>query len=150
MSDVTTQDINDALERAQSLKANAEEFMDIADEINNAASIRMEEERGIDIDSTHKIPLDDIPLGEEALRVKEDMPGVDTAIQTLEDLAEGKIPATEVSEKFQEAMEDLDTLDSTLQDVGAEDVIKASQSSDDDYDFQGDQDDETYDDEEYD
>ena len=82
--------------------------------------------------------------------MKEDMPGVDTAIQTLEDLAEGKIPATEVSEKFQEAMEDLDTLDSTLQDVGAEDVIKASQSSDDDYDFQGDQDDETYDDEEYD
>ncbi|SVQ51212.1 Uncharacterised protein [Klebsiella pneumoniae] len=144
------QDINDALERAQSMKANAEEFLDIADDINNAACIRMEEERGSDIDSTHKISLDDIPLGEEALRVKEDMPGVDTAIQTLEDLAEGKIPATEVSEKFQEAMEDLDTLDSTLQDVGAEDVIKASQSSDDDYDFQGDQDDETYDDEEYD
>ncbi|HCD4626611.1 TPA: hypothetical protein ACF292_002202 [Klebsiella pneumoniae] len=145
MSDVTTQDIDDALERAQSLKANAEEFMDIADGINNAACIRMEDERG-----TCKIPLDDIPLGEEALRVKEDMPGVDTAIQILEDLAEGKIPATEVSEKLQEAMEDLDTLDSTLQDVGAEDVIKASQSSDDDYDFQGDQDDETYDDEEYD
>ncbi|EPF6130404.1 hypothetical protein KQ284_11975 [Klebsiella pneumoniae] len=145
MSDVTTQDIDDALERAQSLKANAEEFMDIADDINNAACIRMEDERG-----TRKIPLDDIPLGEEALRVKEDMPGVDTAIQILEDLAEGKIPTTEVSEKFQEAMEDLDTLDSTLQDVGAEDVIKASQSSDDDYDFQGDQDDETYDDEEYD
>lgn len=150
MSDVTTQDIDDALERAQSLKANAEEFIDIADDINNAACIRMEDERGIDIDSTRKIPLDDIPLGEEALRVKEDMPGVDTAVQILEDLAEGKIPATEVSEKFQEAMEDLDTLDSTLQDVGAEDVIKASQSSDDDYDFQGDQDDEAYDDEEYD
>ncbi|KFC84148.1 MULTISPECIES: hypothetical protein [Enterobacterales] len=148
MSDVTTQDIDDALERAQALKETAEEFIDIADGINNAARIRLEDERGIDIDSTRTIPLDDIPLGEEALRVKDDTPGVDTAIQTLEDLAEGKIPAAEVNEKFQEATEDLDTLDSTLQDVGAEEVIKASQSSENDNDFYGDQDDETYDDEE--
>lgn len=148
MSDVTTQDIDDALERAQALKETAEEFIDIADGINNAARIRLEDERGIDIDSTRTIPLDDIPLGEEALRVKDDTPGVDTAIQTLEDLAEGKIPADEVNEKFQEATEDMDTLDSTLQDVGAEEVIKASQSSENDNDFYGDQDDETYDDEE--
>ncbi|EKK5412366.1 hypothetical protein ACHEUP_07825 [Enterobacter cloacae] len=148
MSDVTTQDIDDALERAQELKETAEEFIDIADGINNAARIRLEDERDIDIDSSRTIPLDDIPLGEEALRVKEDMPGVDTAIQTLENLAEGKIPASEVSEKFQGAMEDLNVLDGTLQDVGAKDIIKASQSSDDD--FYGDQDDETYHDEEYD
>ncbi|WP_031519947.1 hypothetical protein [Siccibacter colletis] len=150
MSDVTTQDIDDALERAQALKDTAEEFIDIADGINNAARIRLEDERGIDIDSTRTIPLDDIPLGEEALRVKEDTPGVDIAIQTLEDLAEGKIPTAEVNEKFQQATEDLDTLDSTLQDVGAEEVIKASQLSENDNDFYGDQDDETNDDEEYD
>ncbi len=148
MSNITAQDIDDALERAQSLKETAEEFIDIADGINNAARIRLEDERGIDIDSTRTIPLDDIPLGEEALRVKDDAPGVDAAIQMLEDLAEGKIPATEVNEKFQEAVGDLDTLDSTLQDVGAEEVIKASQSSDYDNDFYVDHDDETHDDEE--
>ncbi|MEQ4510158.1 MAG: hypothetical protein ABN480_06090 [Dickeya sp.] len=131
MSDVTTQEIDDELEWAQALKETAEEFIDIADGINNAERIRLEEERGIDIDSTHWVSLEDIPLGEEVLRVKNDTPGLDIAIQTLEDLAEGKIPAAEVIEKFQEAMEDLDTVEGTLQDVGAEEVIKASLASGD-------------------
>ncbi|MGS6172406.1 hypothetical protein ACVGX7_17320 [Enterobacter hormaechei] len=128
MSEVTTQDIDDALERAQTLKDIAEEFVDIADGINNAERIRLEEERGIDIDSSRWVPLDDIPLGEEVLRVKDDTPGLESAIQTLENLAEGKIPAADIIEKFQEAMEDLETVEGTLQDVGAEEVIKASEA----------------------
>lgn len=126
MSEVTTQDIDDALERAQTLKDIAEEFVDIADGINNAERIKLEEERGIDIDSSRWVPLDDIPLGEEVLRVKDDTPGLESAIQTLENLAEGKIPATDIIEKFQEAMENLETVEGTLQDVGAEEVIKVS------------------------
>jgi len=126
MSEVTTQDIDDALERAQTLKDIAEEFVDIADGINNAERIKLEEERGIDIDSSRWVPLDDIPLGEEVLRVKDDTPGLESAIQTLENLAEGKIPAADIIEKFQEAMENLETVEGTLQDVGAEEVIKVS------------------------
>lgn len=148
MSEVTMEEIGDALERAEGLKAIAEEYIDVAGGINYDARIRLEDELDIDIGSTRSIPLDDIPYGEEELRVKEDTPGVEIAIQTLEDLAEGKIPSADVNEKFQEALEDLDALDSTLQDVGAEELIKASQSSNDDNDFYGDQDDEEYDDEE--
>ncbi|AMJ70204.1 hypothetical protein AW879_09940 [Enterobacter cloacae] len=143
MSEVTTQDIDDALERAQTLKDIAEEFVDIADGINNAERIRLEEERGIDIDSSRWVPLDDIPLGEEVLRVKDDTPGLESAIQTLENLAEGKIPAADIIEKFQEAMEDLETVEGTLQDVGAEEVIKASQAPYEN-DFDDEQDDGEY------
>ncbi|MFW9764902.1 hypothetical protein V3H19_10945 [Vibrio parahaemolyticus] len=131
MCKVTTQEIHDALEWARTLKETAEEFIDIADGINNYERIRLEEERDIDIDSKRWVPLDDIPLGEEELRVKDDRPVLDNAIQALKDLAEGKTPASEVIEIFEEAMEDLDAVEGTLQDVGAEEVIKDSQSSDD-------------------
>jgi hypothetical protein len=131
MNEVTTQEIDDALERALALKEVAEKFIDIADGINNAERIRLEEHRGIDIDSTRYISLDDIPLGEEVLRVEDDAPGLDKAIRILEDLAEGKIPAGDVIEKFQGVMEDLDSVEGTLQDVGAEEVIKASITTDD-------------------
>lgn len=147
MSDVTPQEIDDALERAQALKETADEFIDIAEDINNVERIRLEEERDIDIDSKRWVPLDDIPLGEEVLRVKDDQPNLDTAIQTLEDLAEGKIPAADVVEKFQEAVEDLNNIEGTLQDVGAEEVIKASQAPDDN-DFYDEQDDGEYSEEE--
>lgn len=143
MNDVTTQEIDDALDRAQTLKETAEEFIDIAEGINNAERIRLEEERDIDIDSSRWVSLDDIPLGEEVLRVRDDTPSLETAIQTLENLAEGKIPAANVIEKFQEAMEGLDTMEGTLQDVGAEEVIKASQASDDN-EFYDEQDDGEY------
>ncbi|MTC43611.1 hypothetical protein [Providencia sp. wls1921] len=131
MKDVMTQEIDDALEWAEKLKEASDEFIGIADGINNAERIRLEEERGIDIDSTQWVSLDDIPLGEEVLRVKEDTPNLDIAIQTLEDLAGGKILDTEFIEKFQEAIDDLNTFNDTLQDVGAEEVIKAYQVSDD-------------------
>lgn len=143
MNDVTAQEIDDALERAQKLKETTEEFIDIADGINNAARIKLEEERGIDIDSTRWVPLDDIPLGEEVIRVKDDLPSLDVVIQTLENLTEGKIPTAEVTEKFQMVIEELDTVESTLQDVGAEEIIKASQVSVDS-DFFYEQDDEEY------
>ncbi|EHR0228944.1 hypothetical protein KS670_004554 [Vibrio parahaemolyticus] len=131
MSNVMTKEIADALEWAQELKETADEFIDIADGINNDERIRLEEERDIDIDSKRWVPLDEIPLGEEELRVRDDRPILDNAIQTLKDLAEGKTPASEITEKLEEAMEDLDAVEGTLQDVGAEEVIKASQSSDD-------------------
>lgn len=131
MKDVMTQEIDDALEWAEKLKETSDEFIDIADGINNAERIRLEAVRGIDIDSTRWVSLDDIPLGEEVLRVKEDTPNLDIAIQTLEDLAGGKILDTEFIEKFQEAIDDLKTFNDTLQDVGAEEVIKAYQASDD-------------------
>lgn len=131
MKDVMTQEIDDALEWAEKLKEASDEFIGIADGINNAERIRLEEERGIDIDSTQWVSLDDIPLGEEVLRVKEDTPNLDIAIQTLEDLAGGKILDTEFIEKFQEAIDDLNTFNDTLQDVGAKEVIKAYQASDD-------------------
>lgn len=124
-NDVTAQEIDDELERAQTLKETAEEFIDIADGINDDERIRLEEKRGIDIDSKSWVSLDDLPLGEEVLRVKDELPGLYTAIQTLEDLTEGKIPAAEVIEKLQGAMEGLDAVESTLQDVGAEDVMRA-------------------------
>ncbi|EPB6518434.1 hypothetical protein ACRRA1_001355 [Vibrio parahaemolyticus] len=133
MGNVTTQEIHDALEWAQTLKETSEQFIDIANGINNGERIRLEEERDIDIDSKRWVPLDDIPLGEEELRVKDDRPILDNAIQTLKDLVEGKTPASEITEKLEEAMEDLDAVEGTLQDVGAEEVIKASQSSDDDF-----------------
>ncbi|EJS4060552.1 hypothetical protein KW539_13580 [Vibrio fluvialis] len=133
MSNVMTKEIADALEWAQELKETADEFIDIADGINNDERIRLEEERDIDIDSKRWVPLDEIPLGEEELRVRDDRPILDNAIQTLKDLAEGKTPASEITEKLEEAMEDLDAVEGTLQDVGAEEVIKASQSSDDDF-----------------
>lgn len=130
MCEITTQEIDDAVEWAQKLKETTEEFIDIADGINNAARNRLEDERGIDIDSTCRVPLDDIPLGEEELRAKDEIPSLKTAIRTLEDLSEDKIPATKVTEKFQEAIEVLHNVESTLQDVGAEEVIKAYQVSD--------------------
>lgn len=132
MCEITTQEIDDAVEWAQKLKETTEEFIDIADGINNAARNRLEDERGIDIDSTRWVPLDDIPLGEEELRAKDVIPSLKTAIRTLEDLSEGKIPATKVTEKYQEAIEVLHNVESTLQDVGAEEVIKANQVSDGD------------------
>lgn len=91
MSDVTMKEIDDALDRAQALKGIAEEFISIADAINNAERIRLEDVRGIDIDSKRWVPLEDYPLGEEVLRVKGDMPGLETAIQSLEDLANAEI-----------------------------------------------------------
>lgn len=147
MSDVTPQEIDEALERAQELKEIADEFIDIAEGINNAERTRLEEERDIDIDSKRWVPLDDIPWGEEVLRVKDDQPNLDTVIQTLEDLAEGKIPAANVVEKFQEVVEDLNNIEGTLQDVGAEEVIKSSQVPDDN-DFYYEQDDGEYSEEE--
>lgn len=42
MSDVTMKEIDDALDRAQALKGIAEEFISIADAINNAERIRLE------------------------------------------------------------------------------------------------------------
>lgn len=143
MNDITAQEIDDALERAQKLRETSEEFIDIADGINNTARIKLEEERGIDIDSTRWVPLDDIPLGEEVFRVEDDLPSLDAVIQTLENLTEGKIPTAEVTEKFQMVIEELDTIESTLQDVGAEEVIKASLVSVDS-DFFYEQDDEEY------
>lgn len=140
MNDVTTQEIDEALELAQELKETAEEFIDIADSINNAERIRLEEKQGIDIDSARRVPLDDIPLGEELIRVEDDMPLLDIAIQNLEDLAEEKILSAEVIEKFQGVMEDLDIIKGTLKDVGAKEVIKAYQASDDN-DFYHEQDD---------
>lgn len=148
MSNVTLQEIDNELERAQTLKETAEEFVDIAEGINYTARIRLEEERGIDIDSKRWVSLEDIPLGEEALRVKDDQPNIDSAIQILEDLVEGKIPATEVDEKFREALEDLNSAEDTLEDVGAEEVIKTYQEPDDDDFYQVDdieQDDAEYD-----
>ncbi|HFT4458625.1 TPA: hypothetical protein ACHT7G_005050 [Klebsiella pneumoniae] len=147
MSDVTMKEIDDALDRAQALKGIAEEFISIADALNNAERIRLEDVRGIDIDSKRWIPLEDYPLGEEVLRVKEDMPGLETAIQSLEDLANAKNPDADVIEKFKGAMEDLDTIEDTLLDVGAEEVIKISQASDDN-DLYHEQDDAEYSDEE--
>lgn len=147
MSDVPMKEIDDALDRAQALKGIAEEFISIADALNNAERIRLEDVRGIDIDSKRWIPLEDYPLGEEVLRVKEDMPGLDTAIQSLEDLANAKNPDADVIEKFKGAMEDLDTIEDTLLDVGAEEVIKISQASDDN-DLYHEQDDAEYSDEE--
>ncbi|MCL6381554.1 hypothetical protein [Pectobacterium parmentieri] len=147
MSDVTTQEIDDALELAQTLKETAEEFIDIANGINNAERIRLEEERCIDIDSQRWVSLDDIPLGEEVLRVKDDMSGLNTTIQTLENLAEGKVPAADVNEKLQEAMEVLETVEGTLQEVRAKEVINASQAFDKNG-FYHEQDDGEYDEEE--
>lgn len=147
MSDVPMKEIDDALDRAQALKGIAEEFISIADALNNAERIRLEDVRGIDIDSKRWIPLEDYPLGEEVLRVKEDMPGLETAIQSLEDLANAKNPDADVIEKFKGAMEDLDTIEDTLLDVGAEEVIKISQASDDN-DLYHEQDDAEYSDEE--
>ncbi len=147
MSDVTMKEIDDALDRAQALKGIAEEFISIADAINNAERIRLEDVRGIDIDSKRWVPLEDYPLGEEVLRVKGDMLGLETAIQSLEDLANAKNPDADVIEEFKDAMEDLDTIEDTLQDVGAEEVIKISQASDDN-DLYHEQDDAEYSDEE--
>ncbi len=147
MKEAMKQEIDDALEWAEKLKETSDEFIDIAEGINSAERIRLEEERGIDIDSTRWVSLDDIPLGEEVLRVKEDTPKLDIAIQTLEDLAGGKIIATEFIEKFQGAIDDLNIINDTLQDVGAEEVIKAYQESDDD-DFYYEEDDEEYGEEE--
>ncbi|MCA5929952.1 hypothetical protein ABRP70_09240 [Pectobacterium odoriferum] len=137
MCDVTQQEIGDELERAQLLKQTAEEFIDIAEGINNTTRDRLEEERDIGPDSNRWVSLDDIPLGEEALRVKEEQSNIDTVIQLLEDIAEGKIPAADVVEKFQEVVEDLNSIEGTLQDVSAEEVIKASQKPNDDDFYHG-------------
>lgn len=67
MSDVTMKEIDDALDRAQALKGIAEEFISIADAINNAERIRLEDVRGIDIDSKRWVPLEDYPLGEDVV-----------------------------------------------------------------------------------
>lgn len=75
------------------------------------------------------------------------MPGLETAIQSLEDFTNAKNPDADVIEEFKDAMEDLDTIEDTLQDVGAEEVIKISQASDDN-DLYHEQDDAEYSDEE--
>ncbi len=110
MSDVTQQEIVEALERAQALKEMSEEFINVAGSINDAVESRLEEERGIDIDSNRWIPLDDIPYGEEVIRVKDELPNVESAISTLEFIAEGKVSTAELGEKFEEVNDDLDML----------------------------------------
>ncbi|EFV42487.1 hypothetical protein HMPREF0864_00816 [Enterobacteriaceae bacterium 9_2_54FAA] len=137
MCDVTQQEVSDELERALLLKQTAEEYIDIAEGINNTVRDRLEEERDIGPDSNRWVSLDDIPFGEEALRVKSEQSNIDTSIQVLEDIADGKIPDADVVEKFQEVVEDLNNIEGTLQDVSAEEVIKASQAPNDDDFYHG-------------
>ncbi|MGX9308633.1 hypothetical protein [Pantoea ananatis] len=137
MCEVTQQEVSDELERALLLKQTAEEYIDIAEGINNTVRDRLEEERDIGPDSNRWVSLDDIPFGEEALRVKSEQPNIDTSIQVLEDIADGKIPEADVVEKFQEVVEDLNNIEGTLQDVSAEEVIKASQTPNDDDFYHG-------------
>ncbi|MEQ9901747.1 hypothetical protein ABRP59_19220 [Pectobacterium punjabense] len=133
MSDITQQEIVEALDRAQALKEMSEEFINVAGNINDAVERKLEEERGIDIDSNRWIPLDDIPFGEEVIRVKDELPTVESAISTLEFIVEGKVSVTELGEKFQGVIDDLDNVEGTLQDVCAEDIIKAQEGSDEDF-----------------
>lgn len=137
MCEVTQQEVSDELERALLLKQTAEEYIDIAEGINNTVRDRLEEERDIGPDSNRWVSLDDIPFGEEALRVKSEQPNIDTSIQVLEDIADGKIPEADVVEKFQEVVEDLNNIEGTLQDVSAEEAIKASQTPNDDDFYHG-------------
>ncbi len=133
MSDITQHEIAEALDRAQALKEMSEEFIDIAGNINDAVESKLEEERGIEIDSNRWIPLDDIPFGEEVIRVKDELPNVEAAISTLEFIAEGKVSTAELGEKFQEVIDDLNNAEGTLQDVRAEDIIKAQEGCDEDF-----------------
>lgn len=126
MNDAVQQEIENELERAQTLKEKSDEFIDLAGGINNAERIRLEIERDIDIDSRRYVPLDDILYGEEVIRVEEELPALESAIHTLQSIAEGYVPAAEIVEKFQDAIEDLNRIEGTLEDVRAEDVIKAS------------------------
>ncbi|XBS69182.1 hypothetical protein ABK905_22385 [Acerihabitans sp. KWT182] len=148
MTNITQQGIEDALERAESAKFLSDEFIDVAGPLNNAARTRLEDERGIDIDSKRWVSLDDIPLGEEVLRVEENQENLDAAISTLEQLADGKIPTDKIAAAFEDAIQDLETAEGTLEDVGAKDVIKAANAPDEDNDFYGEDEEEEEDDDE--
>lgn len=136
MNNITQEIIEAALTRALIIQDTSEEFIEVASAINDFVRNKLEDERGIDIDSNRRIPLDDIPYGEEVIRVENELHNVNSAISHLEQIADGEIPATaEFTEKFQEIIEDLDSAEGTLGDVCAEEIIKASEKSDEDKGF---------------
>ncbi|EMV7294679.1 hypothetical protein AADF95_004527 [Vibrio alginolyticus] len=126
MNNVTRQEVNNALEQAESMKKTAETFIDIAEGINDYVRIREAEKRDIDY-----VPLDDIPLGEEVLRVRDDISLLEHSIQTLKNLDEVKATEDEITDTLEQVMETLDDIEGTLQDVRSEEVIKGSQDLDD-------------------
>ncbi len=142
MSQVNQEEIDEALERAETIKEQAEEYIGVAGRINNETEMRLQEKR-----DANYIPLDDIPYGEEVLRVESELTNVDAAISTLEKLSNGEIPADEIAEAFHEAIVDLENAEDTLEDVGAEETLKAENGSDEydeDDEFDENEDDDNY------
>lgn len=114
----------EAKERAENLQGRIENFVDIASGVNHAADCRITEERGYDIEKVDGVTLEDLPLGEERIRVEETAESVDDAVDSIDDLLSGRVPQDEQQRVWENVQTSLEHAESTLDDCGEEEVLK--------------------------
>ncbi|ENL8728995.1 hypothetical protein AB6I73_003956 [Citrobacter amalonaticus] len=124
MSQIDEEVLLEAKERAEDLQGRIETFVDIASGVNHAADCRITEERGYDIEKVHGVTLEDLPLGEERIRVEGTAVGVDAALDSIDDLLSGSVPQEEQQRVWEIVQTSLERAESTLDDCREEEVIK--------------------------
>lgn len=124
MSQIDEDVLLEAKERAEDLQGRIETFVDIASDVNHAADCRITEERGYDIEKVHGVTLEDLPLGEERIRVQETAESVDDALDAIDDLLSGCVPQEDQQRVWENVQTSLERAESTLDDCREEKVIK--------------------------
>ncbi|TNV04401.1 MULTISPECIES: hypothetical protein [Providencia] len=140
-------EVNELFERAEDMKERVENYISVTDGLNRAQTIQLEDERGIDIDSRRWISIDDIDYGEENLRVKEEVPNVDSAIGILDEIIKGEV-SDDLDGHLREVRELLDSVESTLDECNESSLMNDDEVSDDYY-YENENEDEDEDEDEY-
>lgn len=103
----THEELQEARDSAEQLLAEVNHYRDTAQEIDDRYE-RANEDR--------RLSLDDMPFGEELIRTRELPNSLNDAIETLERIAEGRVPSADVPQVFQGVLEAIEGAQDTLDD----------------------------------
>ncbi len=99
-------EVNDTIEEAQVLKDKIRNYQTVAGLIDDAVKDKSE----------NYVPLDNLPYGEERIRLRDVPETLDHAIELLQSTMERKLTTEEVANNFAEATEIIEDANSIMRD----------------------------------